>query len=48
MKVAHFSFILVCALTVSFAWQLRHEVSKVLYFVLGIGVGCAMVGLLTH
>lgn len=48
MAIAHLLFILVCALAVGFVWQLRHELTKILYFVLGIGVGCAMVGLLTH
>lgn len=48
MDVAHLSFIAVCALIVGFMWQTRHDLPKILYFVLGIGVGCAMIGLLTH
>jgi len=47
MNVAHLLFLLVCALTLGFVWQLRRERPKMLYFVLGIGVGCAMIGLLT-
>jgi hypothetical protein len=48
MDVAHLLFIIVCALILGFMWQTRHDMSKILYFVLGIGVGCAMIGLLTH
>jgi hypothetical protein len=48
MNLAHLLFIPVCALALGFMWQLRRELTKMLYFALGIGVGCAMIGLLTH
>jgi hypothetical protein len=35
------------AVTASFAWQIRKQRDKWLYFMLGIGVGCAMMALTT-
>jgi uncharacterized Tic20 family protein len=39
------SFVVI--LTAVFAWQLRKESDKFLYFMMGIGVGCAMMALIT-
>jgi hypothetical protein len=48
MSVAHIMFAFVGLMTATFAWQLRKEPDKWLYFMMGIGVGCAMMALITH
>jgi hypothetical protein len=47
MSGAHILLAFVCLTTAAFAWQIRKESNKLLYFLMGIGVGCAMVALLT-
>jgi xanthine/uracil permease len=47
MTAAHLILAFVCLVTAIFAWQIRKEQDKLLYFMLGIGVGCAMMVLIT-
>jgi hypothetical protein len=42
------AFVCVAMVAAGFAWQIRKEKDKLLYFLMGIGVGCAMVALITH
>ena len=42
------AFVCVVLITAGFAWQIRKERQKLLYFLMGIGVGCTMVALLTQ
>jgi hypothetical protein len=46
MSGAHIMLAFVGAVTAAFAWQLRKEPDKCLYFMIGIGVGCAMMALI--
>jgi putative Mn2+ efflux pump MntP len=48
MSAAHLILAFVGAVTAIFAWQIRKEQDKWLYFMLGIGVGCAMIGLISQ
>jgi hypothetical protein len=50
MSGAHMMLAFVCVSVVAaaFAWQIRKEKDKLLYFMMGIGVGCAMVALIAH
>jgi hypothetical protein len=48
MNAAHFILAFVGMVTAAFAWQLRKESDKFLYFMMGIGVGCAMMALITQ
>jgi hypothetical protein len=48
MNAAHLILAFVGIVTVAFAWQLRKESDKFLYFLLGIGVGCAMMALIAQ
>ena len=41
-------FVGVALMTAAFSWQVRKERQKLLYFLVGIGVGCSMVALLTY
>jgi hypothetical protein len=47
MNGAHIMLAFVGVVTASFAWQIRKQRDKWLYFMLGIGVGCAMMALIT-
>jgi hypothetical protein len=48
MSGANILLSFVFILTAVFAWQLRKEWDKFLYFMMGIGVGCAMMALITQ
>jgi hypothetical protein len=48
MSAAHLILAFVGLVTAIFAWQIRKEQDKWLYFMLGIGVGCAMMALITQ
>jgi hypothetical protein len=48
MSGANILLSFVVILAVVFAWQLRKESDKFLYFMIGIGVGCAMMALITQ
>jgi xanthine/uracil permease len=48
MSAAHLVLAAVGLITAIFAWQLRSEWDKCLYFMLGIGVGCALAALITQ
>jgi hypothetical protein len=48
MRAAHIMFAFVGVMTAAFGWQLRKESDKFLYFMMGIGVGCAMMALITQ
>lgn len=38
----------VAVVTALFTWQIRKETDKLLYFMMGIGVGCALTALITQ
>jgi hypothetical protein len=46
MSGAHFLLLFVTIVSAMFIWQLRNEPDKWLYFVMGIGVGCAIMALI--
>jgi hypothetical protein len=48
MSGAYLLLAFVCVVTVMFVWQIRKQTDKWLYFMMGIGVGCAMIGLITQ
>jgi putative Mn2+ efflux pump MntP len=48
MGDAHLILAFVGLVTAIFAWQIRKERDKWIYFMLGIGVGCAMMALITQ
>jgi len=48
MSAAHAILAFVGLVTAIFAWQIRKEQDKWVYFMLGIGVGCAMMALITQ
>jgi len=45
---ANLSLAFVCIVTGMFVWQIRKETDKWLYFMMGIGVGCALAALITQ
>jgi hypothetical protein len=45
---AHLMLAFVCVVVAAFAWQIREEKNRCLYFIMGIGVGCAMVALIAQ
>jgi hypothetical protein len=48
MSAAHLILAFVGLVTAIFAWQIRREQDKWLHFMLGIGVGCAMMALIAQ
>jgi xanthine/uracil permease len=48
MSGAHILLAFVCIVTVMFVWQIRKETDKWLYFMMGIGAGCAMAALINQ
>jgi hypothetical protein len=48
MSGAHMMLAFVSVTVATFVWQIRKERDKWLFFLMGIGVGCAMVALITH
>jgi len=48
MGGAHILLAFVCLIAAAFAWQIRKESDKLLFFLIGIGVGCAMAALVNQ
>jgi hypothetical protein len=48
MSGAHMMLAFVCMVVAAFSWQIRKEKDKLVYFMVGIGVGCAIAALIAH